>query len=138
MALLLAALVPGVLLMMRPRVAIPMVVTIAATWFVATMTVFVALHVLSDLGLFILVWIIVVPVVTVATAISIGVKFAPKPSKVFDAGFLAMCGWWIGFVVMLFSNFDLGGFWDCAMFVAFPSIFAGAGAAFGATNPRTA
>jgi len=77
-------------------------------------------------------------VLLVATAMIVGTTFAPRPRMWFDAGFLAMVGWWLGLLVLIFGGpavtTHAPSLWESALFIAIPAIYAGAGGGFGATN----
>jgi len=131
----LVAFVPFVVVFTRPRAAWVLLGTVIVTW--AATTLVVEVLDLDNFDILVLFLLVIMPVVIVGVAMFIATSLAPRPRRWFDAGFLAMCGWWIGFVAMLFaplvSNVDP---WQSAIVVALPSVWAAAGAAFVATNER--
>jgi hypothetical protein len=131
----LCAVVPAALSFARPRAAVTIFLTVIATWAIGATALF--LFDTEDLGALLLFLFILLPLLLVATAMIVGTSLAPRPRLWFDAGFLAMVGWWLGLLVLIFggpSSTAIPEFWEAARFVAIPAIYAGAGGGFGATN----
>jgi hypothetical protein len=133
MQLVLAAVLPVLLLVIRPRVFGTLVATIGATWTVSTVAL--CWFETDDIGLFLMFLIVLLPALAVTMATVVAVASAPLPRRVFAAGFLATCGWWLGMLLLYFSgSFAASEFWACAWVIALPAVTAGTGAAFGATS----
>jgi len=137
MSLTTAAILPLLLVLFRRRAAWPMLATTAATLAASTL----ALYAIDpdDVAVLIVSMIVTMPLIVITTSVIVSVAVVPRPRKVFDAGFFAMCGWWLGVMMMFFGSPStaMHGVLECAGLVALPSMFAAAGAAFGATNPLT-
>ncbi|MFN0245778.1 MAG: hypothetical protein ACKV2T_02650 [Kofleriaceae bacterium] len=140
MQLLFALVLPLMLVMVRRRAAINIAISALATW-VATSLALCAFN-SEDVLVFLLFLFVLLPAFTVGVAMVLATTFGPRPRMWFDAGFLAMIGWWIGLLVLLFTpttglatNPEL---WDCAVFIAYPALYAGAFAGFGASNKPVA
>ncbi len=135
---LLLAAVPLVLVMVRPRGAVVILATAGIAWLASGW----GLSELEsdDIGAIILFIFVVLPALTVTVAMIVATSLAPRPRMWFDAGFLAVVGWWVG-LMLLFLGVALhaiglahGPVWDSMVIIAAPAIYAGAGAGFGAMN----
>ncbi len=135
---LLLAAVPLVLVMVRPRAAVVILATAGITWLASGWS-FSELE-SDDIVAMILFFFVLLPMLAVSVAMIVATSLAPRPRMWFDAGFLAVVGWWLGLLVLFFGvalqavGFAHGPFWDSMVLLAAPGIYAGAGAGFGATN----
>lgn len=132
---------PLVLVIVRPRAVVTILATAGVTWIACAwaMTQFDS----DDIAAVILFIFVILPMVTVGWAMIVSTSLAPRPRMWFDAGFLSMVGWYLG-ILMLFMGSAIGAasvtgiaapsLWESMQIIAAPAIWAGAGAAFGATN----
>lgn len=134
-SLLVALVVPAALVYKRPRSAMPIAAASLATW--ALVTTVLLWFETEDPQSMLLFLFVGLPALVVGVAMFVATRFAPVPRLWFDAGFLAMVGWWLGLVVLILMPHSVatGEWWTLATYTAPPAIYAGAGAGFGATNP---
>lgn len=131
---------PAVFVLLRPKAVVNILVTAVATW-LASSFVLCTFELEDNIELILLFIFVLLPLVTVGAAMTFATTLARKrPRMWFDAGFLAMIGWWLGLAVLIFAlpgglfGTEPSQFWSCAQFMAAPALYAGAGAGFGATN----
>jgi hypothetical protein len=133
--LLVGLVVPAALVYKRRRAATPIAAATLATWLLTTAAI---LWFDSDDPQMMLLYLFVgLPAFVVGVGMFAATRFAPTPRLWFDAGFLAVVGWWLGLVVLILMPpmGAHGEWWSVATFIAPPAMYAGAGAGFGATNP---
>jgi hypothetical protein len=136
----LLAAVPIAIVMLRPRAAVVIVATVAFTWLASAFAL--SMFDSEDISWAILFIFVLLPMWTVGVAMTLATTLAPRPRMWFDAGFLAMLGWWLGFLTLYLGMgtswstlaTDHLPLWDAAVLIAAPAIYAGVGAGFGATN----
>jgi hypothetical protein len=132
----LAVVVPLLLVIVRRKAAINIAISALVTWLASSLAL--CAFNTDDVLLFLLFLFVLLPAFTVGIAMVAATTLGPRPRMWFDAGFLAMVGWWLGLVVLLFTPpsglATNPALWDCAVFISAPAIYAGAAAGFGALN----
>jgi hypothetical protein len=124
---------------LAPRSALALVITALVTLLIATVVLCWFVPDPSDIGVLIGFYYVVVPCLCIPIAAIIATRLVPTRGRIVSALLLAMFGWIAGIAVgMLVGANDLAGvpnpFWDYALGLALPTVYASCGAVLAAAE----